>query len=84
MNRFDQIDFSKNPIEKSKAHYHVIESLLEDTLQQMIQENIPITVSGIAKRCQISRSTVYGHKSFYKKMDTYRKIHFQNRFMNNN
>lgn len=63
-------------IESRRKDAALIHDLLSKELNRMIKNQEPISVSGLAKRCYVTRSTVYHHRDIYELLVYHRDKQF--------
>ena len=58
---------------KHSPYYLYIDNMLNEVLNQMIDEGTTLSVSSLAKRCEVTRATVYHHDEVFSKLNIYRE-----------
>lgn len=58
---------------KHSPYYLYIDNMLNEVLNQMIDEDATLSVSALAKRCDVTRATVYHHEEVFSKLNFYRE-----------
>lgn len=58
---------------KHSPYYLYIDNVLNAALNEMIDEDVTLSVSALARRCDVTRATVYHHAEVFSKLNFYRE-----------
>lgn len=58
--------------EERKQFFWFIDKILTDELDKMLENGDEISVSGLARRCNVTRATIYNHSAVYERVKQYR------------
>lgn len=63
-----------NAISSRKNYYLELDKYLHTELEKMVAESCPISVSALARRCSVTRTTIYRHTALFEQLKHYREM----------